>query len=149
MAGPRIAYWYATDTPVQFRYRRLRIAEYHLLHWNSAIAVRRDIAFVSLTALPKRSRFAPPPLLSPPRVGPCSHRLARPNERGRVSMTSILFFQPPNPFRDPIIDRQFNGRLKIGPRCYVATLFQHFSRVCGGPMLWANTCYIKWYGNNK
>lgn len=34
-AGPsiwRIAYWYASDTRVQFGYRCLRIAEYHLLH---------------------------------------------------------------------------------------------------------------------
>jgi len=28
----RIAYWYAGDTRIQFDYRRLRIAEYHLLH---------------------------------------------------------------------------------------------------------------------
>jgi hypothetical protein len=28
----RIAYWYAGDIRVQFGYRRLRIAEYHLLH---------------------------------------------------------------------------------------------------------------------
>lgn len=54
-----IAYWYAGDTRVQFGYRRLRIAEYHLLHWNSGIGMRRDITFVSLTVLPNARILAP------------------------------------------------------------------------------------------
>ena len=93
---------------------------------------RRDIAFVSLTALPKRSRFASSSPLPPLRRPLC------PVERGRVSMTSILFFQtlsllPPNPFPNPIIDRRFNGKLKIGPLLTLATpVFDTFQqRICG------------------
>ena len=55
----RIAYWYAGDTRIQFDYRRLRIAEYHLLHWNSDIGMRRYITFVSLTVLPNARILVP------------------------------------------------------------------------------------------